>query len=731
MSLHARFSTLSRASVPLAVAAMLLSATPISARQANGPDIPTGQSLHDSQYANASALPFDMPSTGSLRSSGKKVFAHYWPPLPVSLDNQAPSNDYYARNFLKPEGEKGKHKAYGGYLRDRPITRAPASGTEPTWRKEDMKIEVRQAIAAGLDGFALDIMQIEGDPDYRVWNSTRYMLEAAAAVDPGFKIMLMPDMGGSMTQKSPATLAKYMAQLGASKSAYRLSDGRLVISPFMAEAHAASWWKSFMDIMRNTYKMPVAFVPVFVGHEQNHAKSFAPISYGMGNWGARNPKWNDAEATYSTGPTGRAKAVRAMGQLWMQPVSVQDSRPRSGVFDEAENTQNLRNTWKIARDGGAGWVQIPTWNDYTENAHVAPSMRNGTAILDINSYYLTWFKTGAAPKIVRDTVYLSHRTQPWAAKPSYPQTKLMQLRGGSPARNTVEALTFLTAPGTVTVTVGSKVTSCSVPAGVSSCIAPLGSGSVSAKVVRAGAAVSSVTSPVKVTTTPYVQDLQYVFSSSGRQSGQQPPPAATPTPTPKPTTTTPAPKPSTTSTPLPTLPNLPTTPVNPARPASVVTLAPVADTYANQGAPSRNYGRTSSLVSRGKTGGVSYLRFAIPAAPTGKTLTGAVLQMRTTNLSFAGSKNSHVVRLASNAWSETGVTWRNRPSVAGAVAGTIAGATASNKVYRTSLNASVLRSLVGKSGTVAVTDPGNDNLWFWSRERRGSGYAPRLVLTYN
>ena len=35
-------------------------------------------------------LPFDPPSTASLRTSPKKVFAHYLPSLPVSLDNQRP-----------------------------------------------------------------------------------------------------------------------------------------------------------------------------------------------------------------------------------------------------------------------------------------------------------------------------------------------------------------------------------------------------------------------------------------------------------------------------------------------------------------------------------------------------------------------------------------------------------------------------------------------------------------
>ena len=33
----------------------------------------------------STALPFDMPSTSTLRSAKKLVFTHYWPPLPISM----------------------------------------------------------------------------------------------------------------------------------------------------------------------------------------------------------------------------------------------------------------------------------------------------------------------------------------------------------------------------------------------------------------------------------------------------------------------------------------------------------------------------------------------------------------------------------------------------------------------------------------------------------------------
>ena len=57
-------------------------------------------------------LPFDLVQT----SGSKVVFAHYFTPYPVSLDNADPASDYYARNYLNFNGESGKYVAYGGLL---------------------------------------------------------------------------------------------------------------------------------------------------------------------------------------------------------------------------------------------------------------------------------------------------------------------------------------------------------------------------------------------------------------------------------------------------------------------------------------------------------------------------------------------------------------------------------------------------------------------------------------
>ena len=459
--------------------------------------------------ARDDALPFDAGSTPVV--PGRLVFAHYLPAFTVSIDNKPAASDYYTTGYLAPDGESGKHQAYGGYLRDRPLPRAPRPQSD--WQLRDLQDEVRTAAAAGIDGFVLDIVQTTGDNDTRVQSVQEQLVEAAAVV-PTFKVVLMPDMSGGMQRKSVEEVAAYVAKLATSPSVFRLSDGRLVVSPFTAENHSVSWWTKFVRAMATTYQEKVALVPLFQD-EREHDSAFSAISYGMANWGARNPDSNETAATSSDSPVARVDAVHRLGRIWMQPVSVQDERPSQKIYDEAENTTNLRNTWQIARDSGAEWVQLATWNDYAEGTQIAPSVKHGRAFLDLTSYYATWFKTGVEPEIVRDVAYLTHRTQPASATGS--EAEPMRLRGGSsPPRDTVEALVFLTAPATVTVTTGGTATTCELSAGAGVCVAKLRPGTVTVTVARSGGTVARATSPYPVDATPTVQDLQYVAVSSAR-----------------------------------------------------------------------------------------------------------------------------------------------------------------------------------------------------------------------
>ncbi|MFE5768060.1 glycoside hydrolase family 71 protein [Streptomyces sp. NPDC056485] len=453
---------------------------------------------------SAGALPFDLPAPAALRTgeAGRKlVFAHYFTPYPLSLDNASADADYYTRNYLNPAGENGKHERYGGLLRDRPLPTPPKSGN---WERANLEQEVRTARAAGLDGFTLDMLSLSGPNRDRA----QLLMEAAHTVDPAFKIMLMPDMT-SLNTDDPGVLADAVAALGKAPAAHRLGDGRLVVSPFKAEAKSVAWWTRVLDLLRTRHGIRTAFVPTFLDYDANSA-GFAPISHGFSEWGSRSYVGQESA-------TRDVQRAHGMGKIWMQPVSVQDARPNQGVYDEAGNTATLRSTWTHAIDDGADWVQLTTWNDYSEGSQFAPSLHNGYAYLDLSSYYLTKFKTGSWPKIVRDTLYVSARTQFASADPAGAQSLVMSLRKGSAApRDTVEVLSFLRAPATVRTVVGAARDAHEAPAGIHSELLPLRPGTSSAAVVRDGKAGAEVELPYAADRTVQVQDLQYYAVTSGR-----------------------------------------------------------------------------------------------------------------------------------------------------------------------------------------------------------------------
>jgi hypothetical protein len=455
------------------------------------------------QSSDDGTLPIDVPAAAGSGRSSRLAFAHYFPPYPVSLDNGPPERDYYERAYREPRGEGGRHKAFGGLLRDRPIGREPRSGD---WQAKDMRDEVRQAMAAGLDGFAVDILSV-GTGN---WRRTLELLRAAHEVSPSFKVLLMPDMTAMGRSQTPESLARTMKLLAEFPAAMRLPDGRLVVSPFKAEEKSTQWWSRFLGEMRTTQQTPVAFVPTFLNWTQ-YADEFAPISYGFSTWGNSNPAFNVSAGT-------NAARAHGLGKIWMAPVRVQDVRPRSGVYEEPENTTTIRQTWTTAVTGGADWVVLNTWNDYSEGTSFAPSAHHGWSFLDISTYYLAWWRTGRRPTVVRDAIYLTHRVQPHAARPTFPQQLLMTPpRDSTPPRDTVEALVFLARPATVTLRMGTHEYRWDAPAGVSAHIAPLSTGTVAAAVERDGQVATSVESPYRVRKQPPVQDLEYYAVSSLRR----------------------------------------------------------------------------------------------------------------------------------------------------------------------------------------------------------------------
>lgn len=429
-------------------------------------------------------------AAGSGGLSDRPVFAHYFPPYPISLDNKAGTSDYYASQYLLASGEGGKFASIGGLLRDRPLPRDPIAGD---YQLADMRTEVDQAIAAGLDGFAVDILTTSNVD--RNWTLIGKLMTAAK--ERGFAIMLQPDMS-ALTGISTSAFAQAMATLAANEAVYRTSGGAVVVSPFYTEAKTASWYADALALMKSKYGVDAVLLPLFL--DASNMASYASISIGFANWGVRDV------ASAKASPDWAAKA-HALGKQWMEPVAVQDERPRDGLYQEAWNTETLRATWNRAITQGADAVLLTTWNDYSECTSFAPSTDHGTAFLDISRYFQTKFKTGSYPAPAKDSVFIVNRIQKYSTLPtSYSNVMKLWHSTGSAPRDKVEVVTILTRQSDVQVSIGGRDYTYTAPAGFNAQLFDLATGTFSATVASSG---TSVTTTDAVSYTTEQQDLSY------------------------------------------------------------------------------------------------------------------------------------------------------------------------------------------------------------------------------
>jgi Glycosyl hydrolase family 71 len=413
---------------------------PVSWRAAPSPTAATPAGVQSvSPSASTSGcgrFAFDKPAPASLRSSRKKAFAYYFPPFPISIDNKPADSDSYAKWQFTGD-------ATGQYdLRDRPIPRAVRAGV--TWRQQDFEDEVRQAIAIGLDGF---IWEYHGNSADQRWNQLPAMLAAVKAVDPAFAIMLSPDISESIV----VDVLKVRDQ-----PALLRVDGAIVLAPFYPERKPVAWWDSVRDSLA-AQGVRTAVIPLFLdGQPDTRAADWNNSVIGYSRWGSA---WAGSADTLVMG----ASEAHAHGRIYMSSVLFEDSRAYSGQFWEAGNSATLRATMTKTIESDAEWLYLRTWNDYTES-WMAPSQQRGRAVGDVAAYYITWFKTGQRPPLVRDALYYFHRTHlTGLGYDIVKQRKPMRLVQGDPVSDQVELLAFVTGPGKLVIRQGQDVRTQDVP----------------------------------------------------------------------------------------------------------------------------------------------------------------------------------------------------------------------------------------------------------------------------
>jgi hypothetical protein len=154
-----------------------------------------------------------------------------------------------------------------------------------------------------------------------------------------------------------------------------------------------------------------------------------------------------------------------------------------------------------------------------------------------------------------------------------------------------------------------------------------------------------------------------------------------------------------------------------------VTLTATADSFVSSGTTGTNFGTSTVLRVDASPLETTYLKFDL-APYAGRTLQSATLQLRSAGNPSAGTQN---VKLVTNdTWSETGITYNNRPAL-GTSIGTL-GPTTANTNYNIPLTISGLTGELGQPLSLGMDTSSSDGLELNSKEA-GTTAAPKLVLT--
>jgi hypothetical protein len=185
--------------------------------------------------------------------------------------------------------------------------------------------------------------------------------------------------------------------------------------------------------------------------------------------------------------------------IFMNGIQAQDYRPKDFAYWEAQNSTAYRNAWTGSIQGNSDWVQVVTWNDYSESTAIEPytdaslAPVKGNGFYDLTGYYASWFVTGTQPKLTRDVLYFFHRGEA-VTSAAYAQAQPAAIQAGKPT-DQIELLSFLTAPGKLEIRIGDQSYTRAAGAGMSSLTIPLRSGTPWFSLARNGKKVIQFQGP--------------------------------------------------------------------------------------------------------------------------------------------------------------------------------------------------------------------------------------------
>jgi glucan endo-1,3-alpha-glucosidase len=187
----------------------------------------------------------------------------------------------------------------------------------------------------------------------------------------------------------------------------------------------------------------------------------------------------------------------------------------SRVF-ESRGFEGMRDMWLAIIAANLDWVQLVTWNDWTEATYLQPfngprediwslpgwhGLLNHGAFLKASRYYMEWFRSGRAPKISEDRVFYFYRLHPKGSRAivDFNTMEFGRPRFFEKLDDRIYLTAFLTEAAEITVRAGDSAETMTIPAGAHSGSVPMAVGSVEVSMLRGKNLLARETLPLPIT----------------------------------------------------------------------------------------------------------------------------------------------------------------------------------------------------------------------------------------
>lgn len=286
---------------------------------------------------------------------------------------------------------------------------------------ENYKREIREAQAAGIDGFALNCGSWHNEPHYP--RRVAQLYQAAQELDSGFRLFFSIDLEDvDFILDMIRTYARHPAQF--------LYGDRVVVSTFAASG--VPWKEKVLAPLRKEgisiffvpyfYPDPVTELPSYDVAVKHHAK-WADVVDGMFYFGGPG-----LPAQLAASNAASTKALHGAGKLSMASYtpSYWGHKQSGRRYYESAGGEGTELQWKSIIDTQPEWVEIVTWNDFGEASYVCPIADFSKTLsfleppprpchagyLELSRHFIEWYKTGKQPVVRQEALFFFYRTHP-------------------------------------------------------------------------------------------------------------------------------------------------------------------------------------------------------------------------------------------------------------------------------------------------------------------------------